>query len=63
MHVRGVTGAENPYEPTTLFKPIHGEIIYLYLAVSKEAISIVLVREEDHIQKPIYYISKRLIDA
>ena len=35
----------------------------MYLAVSKEALSAVLVREEEHVQKPVYYVSKRLIDA
>ena len=36
-------------QPHTLSKPTLGETLYLYLAVSKEAISSVLVREEDEI--------------
>ena len=46
-----------------LSKPIEGEKLYLYLAVSKEAISVALVRVEEKVQWPIYYVSKRLLDA
>ena len=35
-------------------------MLYVYLAVSQHAISMALVREEDRVQKPIYYVSKRL---
>ena len=34
-----------------------------YLAVSDRAVSSVLIRETDKIQKPVYYISKALLDA
>ncbi|XP_074328487.1 uncharacterized protein LOC141666399 [Apium graveolens] len=40
-----------------------GETLVLYLAVSDFAVSAVLVREEDGIQLPVYYVSKRLADA
>ena len=49
--------------PSLLSKPIEGEKLYLYLAVSKEAVSATLVRKEEKIQWPIYYMSKRLLDA
>ena len=48
--------------PSFLSKQIEGEKLYLYLIVSKEAVSATLVREEEKIQWPIYYVSKRLMD-
>ena len=47
-------------EPPLLSKPIEGEILYVYLAVSEQALSAVLVREELKIQKPVYYVSRVL---
>ena len=44
-------------------KPIDGEKLYLYLIVSKEAVSTALVREEKKVQWHVYYVSKRLLDA
>ncbi|KAJ9556001.1 hypothetical protein OSB04_010615 [Centaurea solstitialis] len=49
--------------PPLLTKPIEGESLQLYLAVSKNAVSAVLVREGDQHQQPIYYISKSFLDA
>ena len=49
--------------PLLLSKPIEGEKLYLYLVVSKEAISTALVREEEKVQWLIYYVSKRLLDV
>ncbi|KFK23034.1 hypothetical protein AALP_AAs55118U000100, partial [Arabis alpina] len=46
-----------------LAKPVHGEPLFLYIAVSETAVSGVLVREERGEQKPIFYISKSLTDA
>ena len=46
-----------------LSKPIEGEKLYLYLVVSEEAVSATLVKEEEKVQWPIYYVSKRLLDA
>ncbi|KAK2997045.1 hypothetical protein RJ639_024856 [Escallonia herrerae] len=48
--------------PPLLSKPLPGEDLFLYLSVTKVAVSTVLVREEDGVQKPIYYISKVLQD-
>ncbi|XP_056849746.1 uncharacterized protein LOC130499575, partial [Raphanus sativus] len=50
-------------EPPILSKPVVGEPLYLYLAVSTAAVSGVLVREEQNEQRPVYYTSKSLIDA
>ncbi|GKV18271.1 hypothetical protein SLEP1_g28676 [Rubroshorea leprosula] len=49
--------------PPLLTKAKDGEILYLYLGISDEAISLVLVREEAKQQKPIYYISSVLHGA
>ncbi|KAK0603543.1 hypothetical protein LWI29_006081 [Acer saccharum] len=46
-----------------LSKPETGETLYMYLSVSEAATSSVLVRQEDEIQKPIYYTSKALLPA
>ncbi|KAK0596320.1 hypothetical protein LWI29_014629 [Acer saccharum] len=42
-------------------KPETGETLYMYLSVSESATSSVLVRQEEGIQKPIYYTSKALL--
>ncbi|XP_013651718.1 uncharacterized protein LOC106356520 [Brassica napus] len=49
--------------PPLLSKPLHGEVLLLYLAVSEHAVSAVLVREEGNKQLPIYYVSKALLDS
>ncbi|GKV44660.1 hypothetical protein SLEP1_g51822 [Rubroshorea leprosula] len=49
--------------PPLLTKADDGEILYLYLGISDEAISSVLVREEGKHQKPVYYISSVLHGA
>ena len=54
---------ENLGTPPMLSKPKEGEVLILYLAVSDYAISAVLVREEEGVQLPVYYVSKRLLDA
>ncbi|KAG7548011.1 Ribonuclease H domain [Arabidopsis suecica] len=50
-------------EPSILAKPEDGEPLYLYIAVSQTVISGVLVRKDHEGQKPIYYVSKTLLDA
>ncbi|GKV15561.1 hypothetical protein SLEP1_g26343 [Rubroshorea leprosula] len=46
--------------PPLLTKAVDGKILYLYLEISDEAISSILMREEAKQQKPIYYISSVL---
>ena len=41
-----------------LSRPITGEKLYLYLAVSENAVSSALIRLENGVQKPTYYTSK-----
>ena len=50
-------------KPPLLSKLIAGEKLFLYLVVSENAVSSVLVREDNKVQHPVYYVSKRLLDA
>lgn len=54
---------ETPWNTTLLLKPIPDKTLFLYLAVSDHTLSAALVREEESTQLPIYYVSKRLLDA
>ena len=54
---------EHLEKPHLLSKPITGERLFLYLAVSESATSSVLVREDSKVQHSVYYVSKRLLDA
>jgi hypothetical protein len=49
--------------PPLLSRPVEGEILYLYLAVSQTAVSSVLFREESGRQRPVYFTSKVLHGA
>ena len=40
-----------------------GEELYLYFAVTPHAVSSALIREEDKVQRPVYYTSKALRGA
>ncbi|KAL0433794.1 UNVERIFIED_CONTAM: Retrovirus-related Pol polyprotein from transposon [Sesamum latifolium] len=46
-----------------LVKPVLGDTLYLYISSTPQAVSSVLVREEEGNQTPIYYISKVLNGA
>ena len=46
-----------------LSKPITGEPLFLYLAVSESAESESFVPEEGDIQRPVYYINKSMIST
>jgi hypothetical protein len=46
-----------------LSRAIEGEPLYIYLAVSDSAVSSALVREDQGIQKLVYYISRALRGA
>jgi hypothetical protein len=49
--------------PPLLSRTVPGEVLYLYLAVSPTVVSAALIREEDGIQKPVYFVSKALHGA
>ena len=46
--------------PLVLCKPQLGTPLRLYFAVTERVISLVLVQEQDQVQKPIYFVSKVL---
>ncbi|GAU45421.1 hypothetical protein TSUD_182900 [Trifolium subterraneum] len=46
--------------PPVLTRLVEGEKLYLYLAVASEAISVVLIRETEQGQKPVYFVSRAL---
>ena len=39
------------------------EVLYAYIAVAHHAMSLVLIRDDNGLQKPIYYMSKSLHEA
>ncbi|GFS39342.1 hypothetical protein Acr_00g0062390 [Actinidia rufa] len=47
--------------PPLLTVPYTGEELILYLSILSTIVSAVLIREEDNVQKPIYYVSKVLM--
>ncbi|XP_071695454.1 uncharacterized protein [Rutidosis leptorrhynchoides] len=47
----------------TLTSPKPGETLYVYLATSKECISVVLVAEREKVQVPIYFVTRVLQGA
>ncbi|KAL2247277.1 UNVERIFIED_CONTAM: Retrovirus-related Pol polyprotein from transposon opus [Sesamum indicum] len=49
--------------PSLLANPKTGDTLYLYLVVSENAVSSVLVREDRKIHNPVYYVSKMLQGA
>lgn len=47
----------------TLTTPNPGERLYLYLAVTTDALSAVLLRDDNGVQRPVYYVNKLLQGA
>ena len=43
--------------------PVVDEVLFAYLAVALHAISFVLIRVDNGIQRPVYYVSKSLNEA
>ena len=39
------------------------EVLFAYIAVALHAVSLVLVRVDDGVQRPVYYVSKSLQEA
>ena len=46
--------------PPILLSPSEGELLTLYLVISYFTTSVVLVRERDRVQQPVYYSSRAL---
>ena len=49
--------------PPILVSPSEGELLTLYLVVSYFATSVVLIRERDRVQQPVYYCNRALRGA
>ena len=54
---------EVPDLPALLSKLVTGETLFLYLAMSESIVSAALVREDEGIQKSVYYFSRSLTGA
>lgn len=52
-----------PVDPTLLSKPLPGERLIIYLSVSTNSASAVLIREKESRQHLVYYISKAMADV
>ena len=46
-----------------MFSPVVDEVLFAYFAVALYAISLVLIRVDSGIQRPVYYVSKSLNEA
>ena len=44
-------------------KPKHEEVLFAYIVVVSYIVSLVLVRDDDGVQRPVYYVSKSLHEA
>ena len=43
--------------------PKANEILFAYIAVTHHAVSLVLIRTDNGVQRPVYYVSKSLHEA
>ena len=43
--------------------PAANEVLYAYIAMAPHAVSLVLIREDSGLQRPVYYVSKSLQEA
>ena len=49
--------------PPIMSSPEADEVLYAYIAVAHHAVSLVLIRDDNSLQKPVYYVSKSLHEA
>ena len=49
--------------PPIMSSPEPDEVLFAYIAVAAYAVSLVLIRVDNGIQRPIYYVSKSLHEA
>ena len=50
-------------QPPIMSSPEANEVLYAYIAVALHAVSLVLIRDDNGLQKPVYYVSKSLHEA
>ena len=51
------------YRPPIMSSPKADEVIYVYITVAPHIVSLVLIRDDNSLQKPVYYASKSLHEA
>ena len=49
--------------PPIRSSPEADEVLFAYIAVALHAVSLVLIRVDDGVQRPVYYVSKSLHEA
>ena len=49
--------------PPIMFRPEEEEVLFAYIVVASHAVSLVLVRVDNGVQRPVYYVSKLLHEA
>ena len=49
--------------PPIMFSPKMDEVLFAYIAVTPHAVSLMFIRVDSGIQKPVYYVSKSLHKA
>ena len=49
--------------PPIMSSPEADEVLYAYIDVAHHAVSLVLIRDDNGLQKPVYYVSKSLHEA
>ena len=50
-------------QPLIMSKLEEEEVLFAYIAVALHVVSLVLVRVDDGVQRPVYYVSKSLQEA
>ncbi|XP_030936254.1 uncharacterized protein LOC115961406 [Quercus lobata] len=50
-------------QPPIMSSPKADEVLFAYIAVAPHAVSLVLIREDNGTQRPVYYVSKSLQEA
>ena len=49
--------------PPLMSNPEADEVLYAYIAVAHHVVSLVLIRDDNDLQNPVYYVSKSLHEA
>ena len=50
-------------QPPIMSKLVVNEVLFAYIAVASHAVSLVLIRVDSGVQRPVYYVSKSLYEA
>ena len=49
--------------PSIMFNPAADEVLYAYIVIAPYAVSLVLIREDNGLQRSVYYVSKSLHES